>query len=719
MAIEAIESSDNVAFKATDNVGNKLATYANASITGNNQRLYCIYDEEHLGFEKDPISSNQRMQAQDPLQEIDIGNGSVKRPTYISVNIDPSLKLKLKKDEVFHWGIDQQKAFDDIKAYLSNPPTLMPPIRNKEMKLYISASDTTIGSMLAQEDENGVEKAIYYLSRVLNDVETRYSVIEKLCLCLYFSCTKLKHYIKPVDVYVYSHFDIIKHMLLKPILHSRIGKWALALTEYLLTYKPLRAVKGQIVADFLAEHSHVPRIENQEANDLAQIASGYKMSKATFEELIEIKDKLISNSPVNDELSMPKHLGADEFNFQENFENFENENFNLQNVDLHVKSFVTEIFVIDNLSDTGWRKPIVKYLENPSGITDRKTKYRALSYTIIGNELFKKTPEGILLKCLSENEAFLAITNVHSVIKPWPFRDRALDLIGEIRPVSSKNQRFILVGIDYFTKWIEAVALPKVDQEAVISFIINHIIYRFGLPETITTDQGTVFVGQKMQNFANEAGFRLLTSAPYYAQANGQVEAANKIIIGLIKKYIAQKPKNWHNTLDQVLWACRNSPKESTNSTPFRLTYGHDVVLPVELMVQSIRVQRQMEIPREHYESLMMDELVDLDEERLQALDVLIRQKERVAKAYNEKIKYKTFNLGDLVWKVILPMDMRDRVFGKWSPHWEGPFKISQVLSNGAYEIQELTPEQRTVNMNGKYLKRYKPSLQEINIGTE
>jgi uncharacterized glyoxalase superfamily metalloenzyme YdcJ len=64
-------------------------------------------------------------------------------------------------------------------------------------------------------------------------------------------------------------------------------------------------------------------------------------------------------------------------------------------------------------------------------------------------------------------------------------------------------------------------------------------------------------------------------------------------------------------------------------------------------------------------------------------------------------------------------MDRKDRVFGKWSPHWEGPFKISQVLSNGAYEIQELTVEQRSVNINGKYLKRYKPLLQEIKINTE
>ncbi|KAK2415581.1 hypothetical protein QL285_038050 [Trifolium repens] len=95
MAIEAIESNENVAVKANDNVKNKLATGANASMSGNNQRLDCIYDEEPLGFEKDPISSNQKMQAQDPLQEIDIGNGSVKRPTYISANISPDLKVKV------------------------------------------------------------------------------------------------------------------------------------------------------------------------------------------------------------------------------------------------------------------------------------------------------------------------------------------------------------------------------------------------------------------------------------------------------------------------------------------------------------------------------------------------------------------------------------------------------------------------------------------------
>jgi len=82
-----------------------------------------------------------------------------------------------------------------------------------------------------------------------------------------------------------------------------------------------------------------------------------------------------------------------------------------------------------------------------------------------------------------------------------------LDVIGEIRPTSSKCHRFILVGIDYFTKWIEVVPLPKVDQQAVISFIQNHILYRFGIPETITIGQGSTFVGRKMVEFIAKAFF--------------------------------------------------------------------------------------------------------------------------------------------------------------------------------------------------------------------
>lgn len=154
------------------------------------------------------------------------------------------------------------KAFDEIKEYLENPPILSPPLRNKCMKLYISTSDLTIGSGLAQEDDNGVKRTIYHLNRVLNDAETRYNLVENMCLCLYFSCIKLKQYIKTVNVYMSSYFDVIKHMLSKLILHSRIGKWALALSEYTFTYVPLKAMKGQVVVDFIMDYAIIETPSN-------------------------------------------------------------------------------------------------------------------------------------------------------------------------------------------------------------------------------------------------------------------------------------------------------------------------------------------------------------------------------------------------------------------------------------------------------------------------
>jgi len=114
---------------------------------------------------------------------------------------------------------------------------------------------------------------------------------------------------------------------------------------------------------------------------------------------------------------------------------------------------------------------------------------------------------------------------------------------------------------------MEAIPLPEVTQNVVIDFIQKYIIYRFGIQETITTDHGYVFTGQKMVKFVADTCFKLLTSTPYYAQANGQVEAANKHIISIIKRKSKRKPKIWHEVLGEALRACRTSPKESTNTT--------------------------------------------------------------------------------------------------------------------------------------------------------
>ncbi|CAN6704835.1 unnamed protein product [Malus baccata var. baccata] len=151
-------------------------------------------------------------------------------------------------------GPTHQQAFDSIKAYLTSPPVLVPPQRGKPLKLYISASERSIGSLLAQNNEGGNEQAVYYLSRILTEVETRYYPVERLCLALYFTASKLRHYMLPCHVHIIAKIDVIKYMLSKPMLAGIIGKWILALSEFSFQYVPQRAVKGQAIADFLTKH---------------------------------------------------------------------------------------------------------------------------------------------------------------------------------------------------------------------------------------------------------------------------------------------------------------------------------------------------------------------------------------------------------------------------------------------------------------------------------
>ncbi|CAL9020082.1 unnamed protein product, partial [Prunus brigantina] len=162
--------------------------------------------------------------------------------------------LKLKDEEKFRWDEVHQTAFDSIKEYLTKPPVLIPPKRGRPLKLYISASENSIRSLLAQDNDDKKEQVMYYLSRILTAIERKYSSIEKLCLALYFAATKLRHYMLPSTIHIIAKTDLIKYMLTRPIIRGRMGKWTLALAEFTFRYVPQLAVKGQALADFLAAH---------------------------------------------------------------------------------------------------------------------------------------------------------------------------------------------------------------------------------------------------------------------------------------------------------------------------------------------------------------------------------------------------------------------------------------------------------------------------------
>ncbi|XP_038685763.1 uncharacterized protein LOC119985542 [Tripterygium wilfordii] len=103
---------------------------------------------------------------------------------------------------------------------------------------------------------------------------------------------------------------------------------------------------------------------------------------------------------------------------------------------------------------------------------------------------------------------------------------------------SSKQHTFIIVAINFFTKWVEAILLKEITQESVIDFIKNHIMYRFGIPQMILVDHETSLNGERVKSFLDKFGIQLVNSTPYYAQSNGQTESSNKALKNIIRKMI-------------------------------------------------------------------------------------------------------------------------------------------------------------------------------------
>ena len=152
--------------------------------------------------------------------------------------------------------------------------------------------------------------------------------------------------------------------------------------------------------------------------------------------------------------------------------------------------------------------------------------------------------------------------------------------------------------------------------------------------------------------------------------------------------------------------ACRGATKVS----PYQLVYGQDTVLPWEIKTGSRQIISQDQLTADDYTTLMKDVLEDLAGHRLRALISIEENKKRVAKWYDKRVKAKEFADGDLVWKLILLIGTKSSKFGKWSPNWEGPYRISRSTPGNAYILETLEGVEFPRALNGKYLNKYYPS---------
>jgi hypothetical protein len=123
------------------------------------------------------------------------------------------------------------------------------------------------------------------------------------------------------------------------------------------------------------------------------------------------------------------------------------------------------------------------------------------------------------------------------------------------------------------------------------------------------------------------------------------------------------------------------------------------------------RLAKQNDLSFDMYHALVMDNIDEVTDKRLEALEVFEKDKRRVARAYNKRVKAKSFQVGDLVWKTILPIGSKSNKFGKWSPSWEGPYKVVRVCSGNSYLVESLQGQHLPRALKGRYLKKFYPSV--------
>ena len=157
-----------------------------------------------------------------------------------------------KKSQRFPWTAEAQSAFDLVKKDLLEPRVLMPPQQGKPLILYMSTMERSLGAWLAQEDESGLERPVYYLSRILKGPELNYSRAEKTCLALVFAAQRLRHSLLAHSVRLMTKASPVRYLLSQPALSGRAAKWLLRLSEFDIVCTPPKAIKGQAIADFLA-----------------------------------------------------------------------------------------------------------------------------------------------------------------------------------------------------------------------------------------------------------------------------------------------------------------------------------------------------------------------------------------------------------------------------------------------------------------------------------
>ncbi|RVW24845.1 Retrovirus-related Pol polyprotein from transposon 297 [Vitis vinifera] len=547
----------------------------------------------------------------DHLAALESERGIEVDPDKIRAILDmPAPRTEREEESTTVWDDQCQRAFERIREYLLSPPVLAPPTPGLPLLLYLSVSDVALGCMLAQLDDSGKDRAIYYLSKRMLDYETRYVTIERYCLALVWATRRLRHYMTEYSVHLISRLDPLRYLFDRPALVGRLMRWLVLLTEFDIHYVTQKSIRGSIVADHLASLP-VPDAraidDDFPDEDVAAVTSlsGWRMyfdgaanhsgygigvllislMVITFPDLF-VWHSRIDILPRTTSLSMRlvswDWRRALELGIRQ-MELFGDSNLVLRQIQGEWKTRDVKLRPYH-----AYLELLASMIDIPADATVRPLSIESRSapaYCCLIDDM--EIDDG--LPCSSRDVLSVNTRRSHSRaalrVACTDFT-MAILCVGhrhhrKISPKSSNGHEFILVAIDYFTKWVEAASYARLTSSGVASFIRSHIICRYGVPHELISDRGVHFRAE-VDTLVQRYGIRHHRSTAYRPQTNGTVEAANKNIKRILRKMV-ETSRDWSEKLPFALWAYRTSFRTSIGATPYSLYMAWRQCYPLRL----------------------------------------------------------------------------------------------------------------------------------------
>lgn len=574
----------------------------------------------------------------------------------------------LKSNIRYRWNETHEKAFQELKTRLMEPPVLHCPDYDQPMEIHTDASGHSLGAVLIQRIDKK-ERVIAYASRALNRCERNYSTPERECLGVIFGIEYFREYVEGTKFTVFTdHVSLTwLHSLKNP--SGRLARWIIRLSPYNFEIKYKKG-KLNVVPDAL---SRLPRIDAENTEEIeinaCNIDLPHQPDFSTVQDpwYLELKQKI---------LQTPDNYPAFRVDGHKIFKT---------NQDRISKQDVEKLLV-----PADFREDLLKHYHSslPGGHLGVRKTFEKLQRNYYWPNLHLNVKRFIkscwdCQQCKANNQpSGNVMADYPKSFKPG--MGYAIDAVGPL-PLTPRKHMYILTAVDLASRWVIALPVLNIKQEKLWDFVLEHIILKFGTPEILLNDNGSPFDSHYFMDQCEKFNISLHPIPKYTPQCNPVERQHRTVNTGL--RIFAEDHRQWDNHLPYLIFSINNSISESTGFSPAKLTYGRNLRMPYELFKETDNGYLLEFQPEEYYQHLD-DELLEMFES---AVETMTKAHTKRAEKYNEGKIEPDFRTGQLVWRRNFGTSKKAQYISqKLLKPYIGPVFIERMYSPTQVELQTL-----------------------------